>query len=187
MEGVPIKKIVGRATSSSALFILPYFVTALTCTAKHASVEINLNWDRGKGQTKLLRGAFFLPVSIFFFNLESDIVVIYNYKYNWHMKRTYIWAKRLLWMPWKDRMLTFFIFVRNMNLKEKEWNIDVKSPNFPHFDLVISYVYLQCKVFSQTNDLTLRLRANEHNNSQHCCASNVGICCVRVVSSVQTG
>ena len=53
------------------------------------------------------------------------------------MKRTYIWVEKL-WMPWKDRRLTTFIFVRNMNLKEKEWNIDVKSPNFSHFDLVIS-------------------------------------------------
>ena len=42
MEGVPIK-ILGRATLSSALFILSYFMTALTFAAKHASVEISLN------------------------------------------------------------------------------------------------------------------------------------------------
>ena len=32
----------------------------------------------------------------------------------------------------------------------------------------------------------LRLRANERNNSQHCCANNVGSCCVCVGSGVQT-
>ena len=31
-----------------------------------------------------------------------------------------------------------------------------------------------------------RLRANGCNNSQHCCANNVGSCCVRVGSGVQT-
>ena len=31
-----------------------------------------------------------------------------------------------------------------------------------------------------------RLRANGRNNSQHCCANNVGSCCVRVGSGVQT-
>ena len=34
--------------------------------------------------------------------------------------------------------------------------------------------------------MTLRLRANGRNNSQHCCANNVGSCCVRVGSGVQT-
>ena len=33
----------------------------------------------------------------------------------------------------------------------------------------------------------LRLRANGRNNSQHCCANNVGSCCVRVGSSVRKG
>ena len=32
----------------------------------------------------------------------------------------------------------------------------------------------------------LKLRANGLNNSQHCCANNVGSCCVRVGSGVQT-
>ena len=32
----------------------------------------------------------------------------------------------------------------------------------------------------------LRLRANGRNNFQHCCANNVGSCCVRVGSGVQT-
>ena len=32
----------------------------------------------------------------------------------------------------------------------------------------------------------LRLRANGRNNSQHCCANNVGSCCVCVGSGVQT-
>ena len=34
--------------------------------------------------------------------------------------------------------------------------------------------------------LPLRLPANGLNNSQHCCANNVGSCCVRVGSGVQT-
>ena len=37
-----------------------------------------------------------------------------------------------------------------------------------------------------TVKLCLRLRANGRNNSQHCCANNVGSCCVRVGSGVQT-
>ena len=32
----------------------------------------------------------------------------------------------------------------------------------------------------------LRLRANGRNNSQRCCANNVGSCCVRVGSGMQT-
>ena len=32
----------------------------------------------------------------------------------------------------------------------------------------------------------LRLRAHGRNNSQHCCANNVGSCCVCVGSGVQT-
>ena len=32
----------------------------------------------------------------------------------------------------------------------------------------------------------LELRANGHNNSQHCCANNVVNCCDRVGSAVQT-
>ena len=32
----------------------------------------------------------------------------------------------------------------------------------------------------------VRLRANGRNHSQHCCAKNVGRCCVRVGSGVQT-
>ena len=34
--------------------------------------------------------------------------------------------------------------------------------------------------------LPLRLPANGRNNSQHCCANNVGSCCVRVGSGLQT-
>ena len=34
--------------------------------------------------------------------------------------------------------------------------------------------------------LSVRLRANGRNNSQHCYANNVGSCCVRVGSGVQT-
>ena len=34
--------------------------------------------------------------------------------------------------------------------------------------------------------IILRLRTNGRNNSQHCCANNVGSCCVRVGSGVQT-
>ena len=36
------------------------------------------------------------------------------------------------------------------------------------------------------NQTSLRLRANGRNNSQHCCANNVGSCCVHVGSGVQT-
>ena len=36
------------------------------------------------------------------------------------------------------------------------------------------------------SEATIRLRANERNNSQHCCANNVGSCCLRVGSGVQT-
>ena len=36
------------------------------------------------------------------------------------------------------------------------------------------------------NESTLRLRANGRNNSQHCCANNVGSCCVPVGSGEQT-
>ena len=32
----------------------------------------------------------------------------------------------------------------------------------------------------------LRMRANERNDSQHCWRNNVGSCCVRVGSGVQT-
>ena len=35
-------------------------------------------------------------------------------------------------------------------------------------------------------NLSLRLRANGRNNSQYCCVDNVGSCCVRVGSGVQT-
>ena len=35
-------------------------------------------------------------------------------------------------------------------------------------------------------DSSLRLRANGRNNSQHCCANNVGSCCVCVGNGVQT-
>ena len=41
-------------------------------------------------------------------------------------------------------------------------------------------------VLYQTLLVSLRLRANGHNNSQHCCANNVGSCCMRVGSGVQT-
>ena len=34
--------------------------------------------------------------------------------------------------------------------------------------------------------LSVRLRANGRNNSQHCYANNVGMCCVCVGSGVQT-
>ena len=34
--------------------------------------------------------------------------------------------------------------------------------------------------------LPVKLRANGRNNSQHCWANNVGSCCIRVSSGVQT-
>ena len=37
-----------------------------------------------------------------------------------------------------------------------------------------------------TVSVIFRLRANGRNNSQHSCANNVGSCCVRVGSGVQT-
>ena len=51
-------------------------------------------------------------------------------------------------MPRKDRRLTVFMLVRIMCLKEKEQNIGVRSPHFDRFDVVVLYVYLQCKFFS---------------------------------------
>ena len=40
------------------------------------------------------------------------------------------------------------------------------------------------RFFSQI--VSIRLPANGRNNAQHCCANNVGSCCVRVGSGVQT-
>ena len=50
---------------------------------------------------------------------------------------------------------------------------------FEHWTLCVfeKYSKLHC---------ALRLRANRRNNSQHRCANNVGSCCVRVGSGVQT-
>ena len=39
--------------------------------------------------------------------------------------------------------------------------------------------------FHRKSMLHVRLRANGRNNSQHCCANNVGSCCVHVGSGVQ--
>ena len=49
------------------------------------------------------------------------------------------------------------------------------------------FVFL-CRYFAQLQRCFagLRLRANVRYNSQHCCANNVGGCCVRVGSGVQT-
>ena len=49
------------------------------------------------------------------------------------------------------------------------------------------FVFL-CRYFAQLQRCFagLRLRANARYNSQHCCANNVGSCCVRVGSGVQT-
>ena len=49
----------------------------------------------------------------------------------------------------------------------------------------------EVEVYSRGNGLiiyciALRLRANGRNNSQRCCSNNVGSCCVRVGSGVQT-
>ena len=47
--------------------------------------------------------------------------------------------------------------------------------------------YYKCSGFTLCySDISLRLRANGRNNSQRCCANNVGSCCVRVGSGVQT-
>ena len=68
-----------------------------------------------------------------------------------------------------------------------------KKPLMPYqFDL-------QCRSINNTHKQLLnsdwlkkecsspvRLRANGRKNSQHCCANNVGSCCVRVGSGVQT-
>ena len=43
-----------------------------------------------------------------------------------------------------------------------------------------------CCVFLGVVRQSLRLRANGRNNSQHCCTNNVGSCCVRVGSGLQT-
>ena len=42
------------------------------------------------------------------------------------------------------------------------------------------------RVYMRPFLLGFRLRANGRNNSQHCCANNVGSCCVRVASGMQT-
>ena len=42
------------------------------------------------------------------------------------------------------------------------------------------------QLFSILLGAVVRLRANGRNNSQHCCANNVGSCCVRVGSGMQT-
>lgn len=113
---------------------------------------VSTNWDRGKGETKLYYQALlFLPVSFLFSILSLRlIVVICNYKYNWHMRRTYILVVKLSLIPWKDRRLAFFIFVRIMYLKEKWRNIDCdRSPHFHRFYVVVPYVSsLQRKVFA---------------------------------------
>ena len=49
----------------------------------------------------------------------------------------------------------------------------------------------EVEVYSRGNGLiiyciALRLRENGRNNSQRCCSNNVGSCCVRVGSGVQT-
>ena len=66
------------------------------------------------------------------------------------MRRTYILGEKKYSLPWKDRKLTFFILVRIMCLKEKGQNIGhgIRSPLFHRFYLVVSYVYLQFKVFT---------------------------------------
>ena len=77
--------------------------------------------------------------------------MICNYKtvkHNWHMRRTYILVEKWSFMPPKDRRLTVFMLVRIICLKEKGQNIGVRSPHFDRFDVVVLYVYLQCKVFS---------------------------------------
>ena len=42
------------------------------------------------------------------------------------------------------------------------------------------------KNVQQKPTLYIKLRANVHNNYQHCCANNVGSCWVHVGSGVQT-
>ena len=66
------------------------------------------------------------------------------------MRRTYILVEKWSFVPRKDRELTVFMLVRIMCLKEKGQNVGhgVRSPHFHRFDLVVSYMYLQCKVFS---------------------------------------
>ena len=65
------------------------------------------------------------------------------------MKRTYILVLKWSLMPTKDLRLAVFMFVRIMYLKEKGRSVDYhRSPHFHRFDLVESYEYLQCKVFS---------------------------------------
>ena len=64
------------------------------------------------------------------------------------MRRTYILVEKWSFMPPKDRRLTVFMLVRIICLKEKGQNIGVRSLYFDRFDVVVSYLYLQCKVFS---------------------------------------
>ena len=55
----------------------------------------------------------------------------------------------------------------------------ILSPSFVFSGTTIAgiFAYFKCIV---------RLRANGRNNSQHCCAKNVGSYCLRVGSGVQT-
>ena len=114
--------------------------------------------DRGKGQTKCKQALFF-PSCIFFFFFFFFFIWVYhivemcNWKYHWHMKRTYIFVQKWSLMPWKDRRLAVFMFVRIRYLKERGRNIDyVRSPHFHRFDLVVvkkegKQIYIACLFF----------------------------------------
>ena len=55
------------------------------------------------------------------------------------------------------------------------------------YDIKTEHVYANIEQTSNRNhSFAVRLRENGRNNSQHCCANNVGSCCVRVGSGVQT-
>ena len=66
----------------------------------------------------------------------------------------------------------------------REHNLIVALKIFGGYLFFVKVALKNPKVW--VHNCVLRLRANGRNNSQHCCANNVGSCCVRVGSGVQT-
>ena len=62
------------------------------------------------------------------------------------------------------------------------------APRAPILTTAVLIIHSTPRVKPTNSNLTLlvRLHANRRNSSQHCCANNVGSCCVRVGSGVQT-
>ena len=68
----------------------------------------------------------------------------------------------------------------NKPLMPYQFDLQCRSINNTHKQLLNSdWLKKECSS-------PVRLRANGRKNSQHCCANDVGSCCVRVGSGVQT-